>query len=155
MSVWETVLQGDAVSRGVALLLLAMSVSSWVVILWKGCNSDEMLKANLQKLDGFKLIRSFPVETTKNNEKTEYSYLLNRDTKYRIVVVDNGKKGERMAVTVRGREKKVLASNKDKQKRDFSEVFEFVCPETGIFYFEAEFENGRRDCGLNILGYQK
>lgn len=36
MSVWETVLQGDAVSRGVALLLLAMSVSSWVVILWKG-----------------------------------------------------------------------------------------------------------------------
>ena len=35
-SVWETVWQqGDAVSRGVALLLLAMSVSSWVVILWK------------------------------------------------------------------------------------------------------------------------
>ena len=36
MSVWETVLQGDAVSRGVAMLLLAMSVASWVVILWKG-----------------------------------------------------------------------------------------------------------------------
>lgn len=36
MSVWETVLQGDAVSRGVALLLLAMSVATWVVILWKG-----------------------------------------------------------------------------------------------------------------------
>ena len=35
-SVWETVWQqGDTVSRGVALLLLAMSVSSWVVILWK------------------------------------------------------------------------------------------------------------------------
>ena len=28
-------MQGDAVSRGVALLLLAMSVASWVVILWK------------------------------------------------------------------------------------------------------------------------
>ena len=27
--------QGDAVTRGVALLLLAMSVASWVVILWK------------------------------------------------------------------------------------------------------------------------
>ena len=26
---------GDAVSRAVALLLLAMSVSAWVVILWK------------------------------------------------------------------------------------------------------------------------
>jgi len=28
-------LQGDAVARGVALLLLAMSVSAWVVIFWK------------------------------------------------------------------------------------------------------------------------
>jgi len=35
-SVWQTVWeQGDAVSRAIALLLLAMSVSSWVVILWK------------------------------------------------------------------------------------------------------------------------
>ncbi|MEZ5644916.1 MAG: MotA/TolQ/ExbB proton channel family protein [Burkholderiaceae bacterium] len=35
-SVWQTVWQqGDAVSRSVALLLLVMSVSSWVVILWK------------------------------------------------------------------------------------------------------------------------
>jgi biopolymer transport protein ExbB len=28
--------QGDAITRGVALLLLLMSVSAWVVILWKG-----------------------------------------------------------------------------------------------------------------------
>jgi biopolymer transport protein ExbB len=34
--VWQTILQGDAISRGVAVLLLAMSVASWVVILWKG-----------------------------------------------------------------------------------------------------------------------
>jgi biopolymer transport protein ExbB len=36
MGVWQTVLQGDAISIAVALLLLAMSVGSWVVILWKG-----------------------------------------------------------------------------------------------------------------------
>lgn len=36
MGVWETVLSGDALSRSVALLLLVMSVASWVVILWKG-----------------------------------------------------------------------------------------------------------------------
>jgi biopolymer transport protein ExbB len=35
MGVWQTLLQGDAISRSVAALLLAMSVSSWVVILWK------------------------------------------------------------------------------------------------------------------------
>ena len=28
--------QGDAVTRGVAVLLLLMSVSAWVLILWKG-----------------------------------------------------------------------------------------------------------------------
>lgn len=36
MGVWQTVLQGDVISIAVALLLLAMSVGSWVVILWKG-----------------------------------------------------------------------------------------------------------------------
>lgn len=36
MGVWATVWSGDALSRSVALLLLAMSVASWVVILWKG-----------------------------------------------------------------------------------------------------------------------
>lgn len=34
--VWQTIWQGDAVSRSVAILLLAMSVTSWVIILWKG-----------------------------------------------------------------------------------------------------------------------
>lgn len=36
MGIWQTVLEGDAITRGVALLLLFMSVASWVVILWKG-----------------------------------------------------------------------------------------------------------------------
>jgi len=35
MNLAQFFLQGDALARGVALLLLAMSVSSWVVILWK------------------------------------------------------------------------------------------------------------------------
>lgn len=35
MSFFELIAQGDAVSRLVALLLVGMSVASWVVILWK------------------------------------------------------------------------------------------------------------------------
>ncbi|MEI6802256.1 MAG: MotA/TolQ/ExbB proton channel family protein [Burkholderiales bacterium] len=35
MSIWDLLFQGDGVSRAVALALLAMSVCSWVVILWK------------------------------------------------------------------------------------------------------------------------
>lgn len=36
MNLWGLFTQADAVGSGVALLLLAMSVASWVVILWKG-----------------------------------------------------------------------------------------------------------------------
>ena len=36
MSLFSLLTQGGIVSQGVALLLLAMSVASWVVILWKG-----------------------------------------------------------------------------------------------------------------------
>ena len=35
MTVWSQLLQGDALSTAVVLALLAMSVVSWVVILWK------------------------------------------------------------------------------------------------------------------------
>jgi biopolymer transport protein ExbB len=35
MSVWDLLFRGDAVSSAVSLVLLAMSVGSWVVILWK------------------------------------------------------------------------------------------------------------------------
>ena len=35
MTVWSYLAQGDALNRLVALVLLAMSVASWVVILWR------------------------------------------------------------------------------------------------------------------------
>lgn len=35
MTLWALLSQGDAVTQAVALLLLAMSIASWVVILWK------------------------------------------------------------------------------------------------------------------------
>ena len=35
MNAWDLLRQGDAVSNGVALVLLVMSVGSWIVILWK------------------------------------------------------------------------------------------------------------------------
>ena len=35
MNAWSAIAQGDAVSKFIALLMLAMSVASWVVILWK------------------------------------------------------------------------------------------------------------------------
>jgi hypothetical protein len=121
----------------------------------KQCNFEEILNANVQKLDGYKFIRFFPVERTKQADRTEYSYLLNRDTRYRMVLADTENKGDRMMVTVRDRDKKVLATNKDKQKRGLLEIIDFTCPATGIYFFEVRFEDGSRDCGINILGYQK
>jgi biopolymer transport protein ExbB len=36
MNGWDLLRQSDAVGTGVALVLLAMSIGSWIVILWKG-----------------------------------------------------------------------------------------------------------------------
>lgn len=35
VTIWQHLIQGDSLSRGVVLLLLIMSVATWVVILWK------------------------------------------------------------------------------------------------------------------------
>ena len=120
-----------------------------------GCDAEDLLKKNVTKLDAYKFIKYFPVETNKQTEKVEYSYVLNGDTKYRLLVIDKGTKGEKMMVTVRDRAKKIVATNKDRQNRTYSEVMDFTCPATGVYFFEARFEGDIRDCGLNILGFQK
>jgi len=72
MNVLDLLLRGDAVTGGVALVLLAMSVSSWVVILWKAmllrrAHSDVArstaafwLAGSLQ--DGLRVLRAFDRE---------------------------------------------------------------------------------------------
>jgi hypothetical protein len=139
--------------RAVLVLVAALITSSFMA--QGNCQVDELLKKNRPLLESYQFIKFFPIETNRQTEKVEYSYLLNRDTKYRLVIVDNGVKGERMMVTLRDPQKKVMATNKDKQKRDFMNQLDFVCPVTGVYYFEVSFEDGRKDCGLNILGYQK
>jgi len=119
------------------------------------CRVDEMFAKNRSLLGDYQFIKNFPIETNKQVEKVQYTYILNRDTKYRMVIVDNGVKGERMKVTIRDSGRKVLTNNKDKQKAGFLTQLDFVCPATGIYYFEVTFENDHKDCGLNILGYQK
>jgi hypothetical protein len=142
-------------SRFPATLALLVASLFSVSLFAQKCDYDDLLNKNLSLLDNYKFIKSFPVETSRQAEKADYSYLLNRDTKYRVVIADNGRKGERMIVTVRDRDKKVVATNRDKQKKTFSTQMDFVCPATGIYYFEAVFEEDHRDCGLNILGFQK
>jgi hypothetical protein len=119
------------------------------------CKVDEMFAKNRSLLGDYQFIKNFPVETSKQVEKVQYTYVLNRDTKYRMVIVDSGVKGQRMKVTIRDSGRKLLTNNKDKQKPGFVNQLDFVCPATGIYYFEVTFENDHKDCGLNILGYQK
>ena len=119
------------------------------------CKVDEMFAKNRSLLGDYQFIKNFPIETSKQVEKVQYTYVLNRDTKYRLVIADNGVKGERMKVVIRDAAKKKIADNKDKQKSGFVNQIDFTCPSTGIYFFEATFENDHKDCGLNILGYQK
>lgn len=137
------------------LVFLLAGLFSQTLLAQNICDPEELLKKNKPLLEDYQFIKTFPIEITKQGEKVKYSYVLNRETKYRLVSVDNGVKGERMVVVIRDPAKKVMATNKDKQKKTYLTQLDFVCPATGVYSFEVTFENDHKDCGLNILGFKK
>jgi hypothetical protein len=137
------------------LIFLFAGFFSQALMGQNNCDLEEMLKKNKSLLEDYQYIKTFPIEITKQVDKVRYSYVLNRETKYRLVTVDYGAKGERMVVVIRDPAKKVFANNKDKQKKGYLNQVDFVCPSTGVYFFEVTFENDHKDCGLNILGFKK
>lgn len=133
--------------------LIAMACLISGTMFSQNCDHNYLMEKNISLLSDYKLVKSFPVETNKQSEKAEYSYVLNANTKYRIVNAQAD--GKKMIVIVKDRGRKIIASNKDKQKKNYSPVLDFTCAETGVYFFEVKFENDERTCGLNILGFQK
>ena len=121
----------------------------------EGCNADALRDQHVQQLGDYKFIKVFPVESGKGAEKSTFSYVLNGDTKYRLVVAPSGRHGNNMLISIKGRDRKLLATNKDKQKKAYLAQLDFVCPSTGIYFFEASFADEAKDCGILILGFQK
>ncbi|WP_317898032.1 hypothetical protein [Aurantibacillus circumpalustris] len=119
------------------------------------CDPEELLKKHAASLDDYVFIKSFPIETSKSDDKAEYSYVLSRGINYRIVVCDEGVAGKKMVVNLLDRNKKLIASNYLKSTKKFYGSLNYVCSATGVYYVEAFFEGDKKGCGLNILGFKK
>ncbi len=119
------------------------------------CDPEALLKNCASDLDDFVFIKSFPIEITKSEEKTEYSYVLSRAITYRIVICTQNENDKKMIVNLYDRNKKLIASNYLKSSRKFFPTINYECAATGVYYVEAFFDGDKKGCGLNILGFKK
>jgi hypothetical protein len=131
----------------VLLLLPALGIGQ--------CNMDDLTSKFAPKLEEFVYITSFKIQNTKDGDKTSYSYVLSRGTTYKIVVCDENQQGNRMIVNFLDRNKKLIATNYLKTGKKFFPTINYSCQVTGVYYVEAYFENDKKGCGLNLLGFKK
>jgi hypothetical protein len=119
------------------------------------CTSDEFVDSCAPALGDFVFIKTFNVNVDKPGNKTEYSYVLSRDSEYKIVVCDQNEAGRKMIVNFYDRSKKLIASNFLKTTKKFYPTISYKCAATGVYYVEAFFEGDKSGCGINILGFKK
>jgi hypothetical protein len=119
------------------------------------CESDEFVDGCAPALGDFVFIKTFNVNIDKPGSKTEYSYVLSRDSEYKIVVCDRNDPGKKMIVNFYDRGKKLIATNYLKSNRKFYPTINYKCAATGVYYVEAYFEGDKSGCGINILGFKK
>lgn len=119
------------------------------------CDSDAFMNSCAPSLEDYVFIKTFPIESSKQGAKTEYSYVLSRGSSYRIVICDKGETGSKMIINLLDRDKKKITSNYLKSSKKFFSLLNYTCAATGVYYIEAFFEDEKKGCGLNILGFKK
>lgn len=119
------------------------------------CDPEKMMDACAPALEDFVFIKSFAVECKKQNETTEYSYVLSRGVNYRVVICDEFGDNRKMTVSMFDRNRKLIATNYLKSARKHFPSLSYNCAATGVYYFEASFGDEKKACGINILGFKK
>lgn len=119
------------------------------------CDGEKLLSNCASGLDDFVFIKSFTVTSEKEEQKTEYSYVLSRGISYRLVICEQDNAKKSMVVNLYDRNKKLIASNYLKSGKKIFPIVNYTCAATGVYYVEAYFEGEKKGCGLNILGFKK
>jgi hypothetical protein len=141
--------------------LLKISLLTLIIIFFtgfksfRGADPDALLTKCAPGLEDFVFITTFKINSEKEGEKTNYSYVLSRGTTYKIVVCEQNESGNRMIVNFYDRSKKLIASNYLKPSKKFFPSISYNCQVTGVYYVEAYFEGEKKGNGLNILGFKK
>lgn len=137
------------------IVLVAISLLLFSFASNPPCESDEFVDSCAPALGEFVFIKTFNVNVDKPGNKTEYSYVLSRDSEYKVVVCDQNDPGKKMIVNFYDRSKKLIATNYLKSNKKFYPTITYKCAATGVYYVEAFFEGDKCGCGINILGFKK
>lgn len=121
----------------------------------KGCDLESLFESSATKLDPYTFMKKFDVKVDKNGNKIEYSYVLSRDSEYKIMIADLNEDGKKMVVNFYDRNKKLIASNYVKSSKKVFPSITYKCAATGVYYIEAFFEGEKDGCGINIIGFKK
>lgn len=121
----------------------------------KGCDLESLFESNATKLQPYTFMKKFDVQVDKSGNKIEYSYVLSRDSEYKIMIADLNEDGKKMVVNFYDRNKKLIASNYVKASKKVFPSITYKCAATGVYYIEAFFEGEKDGCGINIIGFKK
>ncbi|MBA4239323.1 MAG: hypothetical protein C0448_01255 [Sphingobacteriaceae bacterium] len=136
-------------------VLIGLSFLLYSFVTNPPCESDEFVDSCAPALGNFVFIKTFNINVDKPGNKTEYSYVLSRDSEYKIVVCDQNDPGKKMIINFYDRSKKLIASNYLKSSKKIFPTVSYKCAATGVYYVEAFFEGDKSGCGINILGFKK
>ena len=118
------------------------------------CDTEALRVQSSPALRGFAFMKSFVIESASSDDKKEFSYVLSKDVSYCIVGADS-EKNNKLVVNLLDRNRKVVATNYIKQKKEFLPSIKYDCDATGVYYLEAYFKESKNSCGLLILAYKK
>lgn len=121
----------------------------------QSCGTDSFLDQCAPSLGDYTFIKTFMVDVKKEGEKKEVSYVFSKGSTYRIVICDEGVKGNEMKVTLSDRNKKTISSNYLSSSRKYFPVINYTCTATGVYYVESSFKPSKTGCGVIILGFSK
>ncbi|MDP2387393.1 MAG: hypothetical protein Q8M29_13540 [Bacteroidota bacterium] len=121
----------------------------------KGCDLESLFESNAANLQPYTFMKKFDVKVDKSGEKIEYSYVLSRDSEYKIMIFDMNEEGKKMVVNFYDRNKKLIASNYLKSSKKIFPSITYKCAATGVYYIEAYFEGEKNGCGINVFGFKK
>ncbi len=135
-------------------LVLVLNFSCSIMVTGQECDTEALRVKSSAALRGFTFMKSFPIESADSDSKQSFSYVLSKDVSYCIVGADS-EKNNKLVVNLLDRNRKVIATNYIKQKKEFLPSIKFNCDATGVYYLEAYFKENKNSCGLLILSYQK
>jgi len=119
------------------------------------CDTDDFMDDCAEGLGNFKFVRSHKIGAKDDKKASgptiEYKILLSKGNIYEFLMCTDKSLGGDLVINLYDRNRKLILSNYNKQKRKIYPDVNYECSATGVYYISYEFQGGN-GCGINIIG---